>query len=270
MKDDSHIDDSKAPLIEHLIELRTRLIWMIVALSVFTVVCFVFRFEMWDFLSGPLLRADPDAVIQSLSPQETFFTFMNLSIWGGFFFGFPFIAWQAWAFVAPGLYKNEQAAFLPFLMATPILFILGASLAYFMVIPLALDFLISFAESTAQGGDDIKIENNNRFSEYVGFIKIMLLAFGMSFQLPVLLTLMGRVGLVSSEQLAKGRKYAIVGIAAAAAMITPPDVISQVLLGIPVYILYEISIHLVRTFERRRAREEEEEDDLLHEPPTGG
>jgi len=253
---DEHIEDSRAPLIEHLIELRQRLVYALITLGVFSALCFVFRFQMWDFLSGPLLRADPEAIVQSLSPQETFFTFMNLSIWGGFFFGFPIIIWQVWLFVAPGLYKNEQSAFLPFLIATPFLFVLGASLAYFFVIPLALDFLIAFAESTSDGGG-ISIENNNRFSEYVGFIKVMLLAFGASFELPVLLTLMGRVGLVSADALARGRKYAVVGIAAGAALITPPDIISQFLLGIPVYILYEISIHMVRQFEKKRAEEAE-------------
>ena len=257
---EQHIEDSSAPLIEHLIELRKRLVWSLIALGLFTIVCFVFRFQMWDFLSGPLMAADPDAVIQSLSPQETFFTFMNLAIWGGFFFGFPFIAWQVWLFVAPGLYKSEQGAFAPFLIATPFLFVLGASLAYYLVIPLALNFLITFAEASATEGT-IQIENNNRFSEYVGFIKVMLLAFGMSFQLPVLLTLMGRVGLLTSDQLARGRKYAVVGIAALAALVTPPDVISQFLLGIPVYILYEISIILVRRFEAQRAAEDEWDDD---------
>jgi sec-independent protein translocase protein TatC len=257
---EQHIEDSSAPLIEHLIELRTRLIYALIALGVATVVCFVFRVELWNFLSGPLLAADPDAKVVSLNPQEVFFSVMNVAIWGGFFLSFPFIAYQVWAFVAPGLYKNEQGAFLPFLVATPFLFILGASLAYYMVIPLALDFLISFAENTAEDGG-IEIENENRFSEFVGFIKVMLLAFGMSFQLPVLLTLMGRVGLITSVQLSNGRKYAVVGIAAAAALITPPDVISQFLLGIPVYILYEISIHIVRRFEAQRAEEEDDLDD---------
>ncbi|MEL7154662.1 MAG: twin-arginine translocase subunit TatC [Pseudomonadota bacterium] len=278
---EQHIEESSAPLIEHLIELRKRLVWSLIALGIFTVICFVFRFQMWDFLSGPLMRADPDAVIQSLSPQETFFTFMNLAIWGGFFFGFPFIAWQVWLFVAPGLYKSEQGAFAPFLIATPFLFCLGAALAYYLVIPLALQFLIAFAENTATGGA-IAIENNNRFSEYVGFIKVMLLAFGMSFQLPVLLTLMGRVGLITSAQLASGRKYAVVGIAAAAALITPPDVISQFLLGIPVYILYEVSIHIVAVFDKRRAEQdaadaeefgwddEDDEDDIDHEKAEKG
>jgi sec-independent protein translocase protein TatC len=252
---EKHIEDSSAPLIEHLIELRRRLIWSLVALGVATAVCFVFRFEMWQLLSGPLMRADPDATVQSLSPQETFLTVMNLSVWGGFFISFPIIAIQLWLFVAPGLYRNEQAAFLPFLIATPFLFVLGAALAYFMVIPLALNFLITFAENTSLGGG-VTIESENRFSEYVGFIKVMLLAFGMSFELPVLLTLLGRVGIVSADGLIRARKYAIVGIAAVAAVITPPDVMSQFLLGVPVYLLYEISIWLVRAFERRRAAEE--------------
>lgn len=271
---EKHIDDSSAPLIEHLIELRRRLIWALLALGVATAVCFVFRFAMWQLLSEPLLRADPDATVQSLSPQETFLTVMNLSVWGGFFISFPILAIQVWLFVAPGLYRNEQAAFLPFLIATPFLFVLGAALAYFLVIPLALDFLIEFAENTALGGG-VAIENENRFSEYVGFIKVMLLAFGMSFELPVLLTLLGRVGIVSAEGLARARKYAIVGIAAGAALITPPDVISQFLLGIPVYLLYEASIWLVRVFERRRAAEEAELEAELSdwkepEPSEGG
>ena len=255
---DRHIEDSSAPLIEHLVELRTRLIYSLLALAVATGICFFFRYEIWNFLSWPLLRADSEAVVKTLNPQEAFLTVMNLSIWGGFFVSFPIIAVQVWLFVAPGLYKNEQSAFLPFLIATPFLFLLGAALAYYMVVPLALDFLITFAENTSIQG--VQIENENRFSEYVGFIKVMLLAFGMSFELPVLLTLLGRVGIVSSDGLARARKYAIVGIAAGAAMLTPPDVISQFLLGVPVYLLYEISILLVRRFERKRAEAEEAEE----------
>ncbi len=259
---EKHIEASSAPLIEHLIELRRRLIWSLVALGVATALCFVFRFEMWQLLSGPLLRADPEATVQSLSPQETFLTVMNLAVWGGFFISFPIIAVQLWLFVAPGLYKNEQTAFLPFLIATPFLFMLGAALAYYLVIPLALNFLIEFAENTSLGGG-VKIENENRFSEYVGFIKVMLLAFGVCFELPVLLTLLGRVGIVTSDGLARARKYAIVAIAAGAALLTPPDVMSQFLLGVPVFLLYEISIWLVRIFERRRAAEEAELDEEL-------
>lgn len=255
---DAHIEESSAPLIEHLIELRTRLVYSLIALGITTAICFFFRYQIWSFLSYPLLRADPNAIVKTLNPQEAFLTVMNLSVWGGFFLSFPIIAMQAWLFVAPGLYRNEQSALLPFLIATPFLFFLGAALAYFMVIPLALDFLISFAENTALEG--VTIKNENRFSEYVGFIKVMLLAFGASFELPVLLTLLGRVGILSSDALVKARKYAIVGIAAAAAVLTPPDVISQFLLGVPVYILYEISIFLVRRFEKKREEEEAEEE----------
>ncbi|MEM6678441.1 MAG: twin-arginine translocase subunit TatC [Pseudomonadota bacterium] len=262
--DDAHIEASSAPLIDHLIELRERLIYSLIALGIFGGACFYFYAELYTFLSYPLLNVDPDARIQTLSPQEAFFTVMSLSVWGGFFFGFPVIAFQLWRFVAPGLYRSEQSAFLPFLIASPFLFICGASLAYFLVIPLALDFLIGFAESAA-ANQGVQIENVNRFSEYIGFIKVMLLAFGASFQLPVLLTLMGRAGLVSAEGLGRGRKYAVVGIAAVAAIITPPDVISQLALGVSVYILYEISIHLVAASERKRAAEDEEDEDLDEE-----
>ncbi len=260
---EKHIEDSSAPLIEHLMELRDRLVWSLIALGITSGVCFLFYQEIYDFLSYPLLAVDPEARIQTLNPQEFFFTVMGLSLWGGFFLSFPLIAFQLWRFVAPGLYKNEQTAFLPFLVATPFLFFCGAALAYLLVIPLALDFLIGFAES-AGSDEGIRVENVNRFSEYIGFIKVMLLAFGMSFQLPVLLTLMGRAGLVSSDGLARGRKYAVVAIAAVAALITPPDVISQIALGVPVYLLYEVSIVLVRRFEQKReaeraAAEEEEE-----------
>ncbi len=256
---DDHIEASRAPLIEHLMELRNRLVWSLIAVGSMAVICFIFHAEIVQFLAAPLRRVDPDAVVTTLNPQEAFFTVMNLAIWGGFFFAFPIVAFQLWRFVAPGLYRNEQGAFLPFLIATPFLFILGASLAYFMVIPLALDFLISFAEGISTE-DGIGVENENRFSEYVGFIKVMLLAFGASFELPVLLTLLGRAGIASADGLAAKRKYAIVGIAAVAAMITPPDFISQIALGVPVYLLYEISIHLVRGFERKRAEREAEED----------
>ena len=260
------IDASKAPLIEHLAELRTRLMRAFAALLVAAIFCFIFRDEVLTFLAGPLIAVDPNAILQSLSPQEVFFSVINIALWGGFFLSFPFIAIQIWGFIAPGLYANEKNAFLPFLIATPFLFFLGAALAYYVVIPLALEWLIDFAEQEK----GITVENVNTVREYLGFIKTLMFAFGLSFQLPVLLTLLGRVGIVSSEGLGEWRKYAIVGIAFAAMILTPPDPVSQLALGIPTYMLYEMSIHLVRFFEKKEAKrrkdlglddDDEDEDD---------
>ncbi len=263
------IDASKAPLIEHLAELRDRLIKAFVALAVAFVICIIFRNQIVDFLSYPLLRIRPDAELMVLSPQELFFTVINISLWGAFFLAFPFIAAQIWGFVAPGLYKNEQGAFLPFLVATPFLFFLGASLAYFVVIPLALDWLINFAEAEK----NISVETTYSVRQFIDFIKTLLFAFGVSFQLPVLLTLLGKAGIVTADGLKEWRKYAIVGIAFMAMILTPPDPISQLALGVPTYLLYEISIHLVAMFERKEKKrrkdlglddddDDDDEDDL--------
>jgi len=238
---------TEAPLIDHLIELRRRLIYSAVAVVVLTIACFIFANQIFDILLEPYRRAvenPADLELIYTAPQEFFFTQLNLSLFGAIFLGFPVIASQIYMFVAPGLYKKERRAFLPYLVATPLFFLLGAGMVYFAVLPMALHF---FA-----GMQTEEITMLTSVSEYLGLAMTLIIAFGVCFQLPVVLTLLAQIDLVNVGHLKKGRRYAIVAILVVAAFITPPDPISQIGLALPMYLLYEVSILSVRWVERKR------------------
>jgi sec-independent protein translocase protein TatC len=253
------IEQSKAPLVEHLTELRDRLIKALIALAIAFVICFVFADQVFNILVVPYQKAvgtETELKLIFTAPQEYFFTQLKLSLFGALFITFPVIAGQLYKFVAPGLYRNERKAFLPFLVATPILFILGASLVYFLIMPLAMNFFLSLEQT---GGDGkASIELVAKVSEYLGLIMTLIFAFGLCFQLPVLLTLLARVGLATSDGLRSKRKYAVVATFAAAAFLTPPDPISQIGLALPTLLLYELSIISVKMVEKKRLAAEQE------------
>jgi sec-independent protein translocase protein TatC len=280
-KDD--IEDSSAPLVEHLIELRNRLIWSVAAFLVAMILCFVVAEPILDFMLTPIEHAmrglgDPNPVMQYTAPQEYFFTLVHISVVAGLMVSFPVIAYQLWRFVAPGLYRNEKQAFLPFLIASPALFLLGATFAHYVVTPIAMTFFLGFADAfsvvtalipgladsatgpavatgapTLDQGIDIVFQG--KVNETLDISLKLILAFGLCFQLPVLLTLMGKAGLATSAGLANMRRYAIVVILLVAALVTPPDVMSQLILFFAVYPLYEVSIFLIRRIEKRREAE---------------
>ncbi|MEL6520476.1 MAG: twin-arginine translocase subunit TatC [Pseudomonadota bacterium] len=275
------LEDTAAPLIEHLAELRTRLIRSVSAFLVCMVICFSFGGTILDFMLIPIENTmrdlgDPNPVMQFTAPQEYFFTLIRISMVFGLAFAFPVIAHQMWRFVAPGLYRQEKAAFLPFILASPLLFLLGASFAHFVVTPLAMRFFLGFADAyslisvalpgielsfgvaqegvspTPESDRGVDIVFQGKVNETLDITLKMTVAFGLCFQLPVLLTLMGKAGLVSARGLADVRKYAVVGILVLAALVTPPDVVTQMILFVVVYGLYEISIWLVAGVEKRR------------------
>ncbi|MEE2879692.1 MAG: twin-arginine translocase subunit TatC [Pseudomonadota bacterium] len=258
--DDDEMESSRAPLLDHLIELRSRLIWSIAALAVATAACFFVARPLYNILLGPLVavaeleRQDANFELIYTAPLEVFFVQLKLALFAGVFVAFPIIGWQIYSFVAPGLYKREKGAVLPFLIAAPVLFVIGAVFVYFVMLPLISRFALSFEQL---GGEGVAaITPQIKVSEYLSLVMALMLAFGLSFQLPVILSLLGRAGIIGADTLRSGRKYAVVGILVAAAFFTPPDLISQVMLAVPVYGLYEISIWCVSMMEKKAAEEE--------------
>lgn len=264
MTKQDEIDDSSAPLIEHLAELRTRLIHSVVAFVIGMVICFSVWNPIFNFLTEPLCsameqRGHEDCGLILIRLQEGFFVAVSISLLGGLMLSFPYIGFQLWRFVAPGLYKSEKGAFLPFLVASPFMFFLGAAFAYYAITPLAFDFFLGFQQPGSLLGEGATEESavagiafQGSAQEYLSLTITFIVAFGLCFQLPVLLTLLGQAGIVSSEGLANVRRYAVVGILIVAALVTPPDVVSQIILFSVIYGLYEISIFLVRRVETRR------------------
>lgn len=252
------LDETRAPLLEHLIELRTRVIRALLALAVGFGVCLYFADEILGYLVLPLKQAFPEGEGQLIFTKlpEVFFVELKVALFAGFMVSFPVIANQLWAFVAPGLYAREKKAFLPFLIATPVLFTAGASLAYFVVMPTAFRFFLGYGGQT--GG--LTVQALPSAGDYLGLVMQFILAFGLTFLLPVLLLLLHRAGIITREQLAAARRYVIVGIFAIAAIVTPPDPGSQIILAVPLLLLFEASLMLMRLQEKAVAA-----DKLAHE-----
>ncbi|MDM7851679.1 twin-arginine translocase subunit TatC [Pseudochrobactrum kiredjianiae] len=259
--DQDEIDQSSAPLLEHLIELRRRLIWSIVAFFLAFVLCFAFAKHLFNMLVLPYQWAldwagmdRSKAALIYTAPQEFFFTQVKVAMFGGLVLAFPMIAAQIYKFVAPGLYKHERMAFLPFLIASPLLFLLGGALVYFFFTPMVMWFFLAMQQSGVDG--EVQISLLPKVSEYLSLIMTLIFAFGLVFQLPVITSLMAKVGLVTAQGLRDKRKYAIVIAFVVAAVLTPPDPASQIGLAIPAILLYEISIWLAQMIEKKRTQAE--------------
>lgn len=265
MSDTDQMDESAAPLIEHLKELRNRLLYSIAAFAV----CFLLGYLIWEwlfnFLSIPMCEAlaarGQQCQFILVKLQEGFFVAIKIAIWGGFAMAFPVITFQLWRFIAPGLYKTEKQAFLPFLIASPVMFIIGAAFAYYVILPFAFSWFLSFqddfanamaASSSLASKAPAGVVYQGSVEAFLSLTMTFVMAFGVCFQLPVLLTLMGKAGLISARGLRATRKYAVVAILFVAAVVTPPDVMSQMILFAAIYPLYEISIFLIARFERQR------------------
>jgi sec-independent protein translocase protein TatC len=257
--EDDPINDKPMPLMDHLLELRTRLIWAMVAFFICFIASYYFSNRIYYFLARPLadiLRESgtPDPKLIYTQLYEAFFTRIKIAFFGGAFLGFPIIAAQLWLFVAPGLYRSEKRALLPFLLATPVLFFMGAALAYFFVFPFAWKFFASFQDPSGGGG--VPIELLPKVGEYLDLVMKLIFAFGLTFQLPVGLTLLAKVGITSSAALRRYRRYAIVGMFVIAAVLAPPDIITQIGLALPLIALYEISIIAASYVEPKPAKED--------------
>jgi len=261
----NELDDSSAPLIEHLAELRNRILYSLAAFLVGMVICFTVWNPIFNFLSQPicdaLSRRSQDCGLILVKLQEGFFVAIRISVMGGFALAFPVIAHQMWRFVAPGLYRNEKNAFLPFLVASPVMFFLGAAFAFYIVLPIAFDFFLGFQQNfTPEADPTAAVESRapagvlfqGSMEQYLALTTSFVMAFGLCFQLPVLLTLMGKAGLISAAGLRSVRRYAILAIIVLAALVTPPDVMSQVILFAAIYPLYEVSIFLIARIEKKR------------------